>query len=116
MVRDGVEDASSHRHGSQVEVKQPLKLIERQYKMLPESLYDKVLQLQGRRVGGTPSVTVSVIEAGGGGTGVTINRTIGDRGGRRGRGGVHRFVFPVADGFLFHVDAASRPFGVQVLL
>ena len=38
VVRDGVEDVPSHRHRSQVEVKEPLKLVQRHYKMLPESL------------------------------------------------------------------------------
>ncbi|XP_042364148.1 DNA-directed RNA polymerase III subunit RPC5 [Plectropomus leopardus] len=109
VVRDGGEDAPSHRHGGQVQAEQPLKLIQRQYKMLPESLCDKVLQLRGHRVGGTPSVTVSVIEGGGGGTGVTIDRTVGNGGGR-----VHRFVFPVAEGLLFDGDAAPRPSGVQL--
>lgn len=71
-----MEDAPADRYGRHVEVKQPLQLIQRDHKMLPESFYHKVLQLRGRRVGGTPSV--GVIKDGGGGTGVTIERTVGD--------------------------------------
>lgn len=102
VVRDGVEHEAPRRHGSHVEVKQPLYLIQSQYKMLPESLYDKVPQLRRRRVGRAPTITISVIEAGTSSTGITIDRTVGHR-------GVHGFVVKVT-------DAASCPFGIQLLL
>lgn len=99
VVRDGGVDAVSRRHGGDVEAKQPLELIQCQYKMLLESLFHKLLQLHRRRVGRTPRVTISVVE----GAGVAVHRAV-DGGG--GRGGVHGFVFPVADRFLFDLDAA----------
>lgn len=76
--------------------------------MLPESLCHKVHQLKRRRVAQIPHVPVGVVQAGGGGAEVTVDRTVRNGGG--GRGSVHRF-FPVIRGFLFDVAP-----GVQVLL
>lgn len=86
-----------------MEAQQPLELAERQYKVLPESLHHKVLQLLRRRA---PAVAVV-----GGGPGVTVGRAVGD-GGR----GVHGLVLPVADGLPLHVDGASGPPAVQLPL
>lgn len=119
-VWDRVEQTGSSRHGGQVEVKQPLKLIQRQYKMLLERLCHKVLQLWGRRGGGAPTVAISVIKHGGGGTGVTVDCTVRDDGGGWRRGSIHRFILPVTHRFLFDIDATlclcTLSFGIQVVL
>lgn len=107
-----MEDAPPDRHGSHVEVEQPLQLIQREHKMLPESPDHKILQLLGRRVGGSPSITVSVVKVRGRGTGKTIDGTVGNAG----SGSVHWLVFSVADVLLLDMDAASRTSGLQVFL
>lgn len=109
VIGNGAEDVLSSRYRSQVEVKESLQLIQRQHNVFLESLCHKVLQLRGQAVGGAPSV--SMIQAGGGGAGVTINRTVVD-GGRS----VHQLLRNVAVGFLFDLDAASCTSAVQVPL
>lgn len=108
VIRDGAKDALSRRHGSQVKVKQPLQLVQRQHKMLPESLCHKLLQLWGQHAGGAPPVRE--IKTRRGGTAVTINRTVGDGGG----GGVHRLVLP--DRLTVGRSAASSTSDIQVPL
>lgn len=94
-----------------MKVEEPLELVQRHHKVLPESLCHKVRQLQGGGVAQRSAHPVGLAQAGAAAE-VTVDRTIRDDGGGigGGRGGVHWFL-PVPRRFVFHVPSA-----VQVLL